>query len=756
MPKGRVAEDIDTDFSPNMRGLVIEYVKYKYGEESVCCILTKSFQGPKGALRAAARVYAAKEIFDKKIENKAEQDKIREKYVAIGNGLASEVPSDLGIKFKDCKDIMLRNHKKNPVTTDIINWATLTENMLTHYGMHAAGVIIADGHPVADYVPLVYDTANSVWKTQCDMVESEERGLLKMDFLGLRNLNIITQAIKLIQARHGISLDATNLPFESEVFVNIFQKGFTNSIFQFESDGMKQMLKDFGPSNIEDVILLVAAYRPGPMQYIPAVTAVKKGAKAEYLIPAFEPILSVTYGKPIYQEQIMQLFQVAGFSLGEADIIRRYMSKKKTDKFMAYHDQFVNGLVSAGASKTGAEAFWTELIAFSEYAFNKSHAAAYAIVAYITAYLKHLYPTEYMCAVLNYSEFDKVPVLITDCKQMGIQILPPDINKSSADFTITNDKTILFGLKAIKGVKSGAEQIIEVRKSGSFVDFKDLLNRYGTDKRIIQSLIYSGALDNFHGNRKAPMLLYEELAKKYTRIKDKTKNLNNEASSEKVKKNATIAIEECWKMINSMDYPNIIEDNQAKLFNEYEKLGIFVSGHPLDDFVIPMDSTCFYDTGNGEFLVSGTILDVETRYDKNSNEMATVTISDKTEVVKINVFSYSWTNYKHILKKGNVISLNVRCEVKTSYDEEGNEHTNKYYSSAKKINCRCLDKKMPELILNVSDYEEWLNIYPTLDNYIVHTGYKIVLWMDMFKCLIPTDLIVSKDIEELGLNLSLI
>ena len=740
--------DIDTDFIPTMRGLAIEYVKYKYGEDSVCCILTKSYQGPKGALRAAARVYAAKEISDKGIENKAEQDKVREKYVAIGNGLASEVPNDLGIKFKDCKDILLKNHQKNPITTEIINWAILTENMLTHYGMHAAGVIIADGHPVSDYVPLVYDTANSVWKTQCDMVESEERGLLKMDFLGLRNLNIITQSVKLIQARHSISLDATKLPFELEVFVNIFQKGFTNSIFQFESDGMKQMLKDFGPNCIEDIILLVAAYRPGPMQYIPDVTAVKKGAEAKYLIPEFEPILSVTYGKPIYQEQIMQLFQVAGFSLGEADIIRRYMSKKKTDKFMAYHDQFVNGLVQIGAPKDGAESFWNELIAFSEYAFNKAHAAAYAIVAYITAYLKHFYPVEYMCAVLNYSEFDKIPSLITDCKQMGIQILPPDINKSAADFTILDDKSILFGIKAIKGVKSGAEELIRVRNEGEYIDIKDLLTRFGTDKRIIQSLIYSGALDCFCGNRKATSMLYDELAVKFARIREKTKKFNDENSSEKVKKNATIAIEECWKLINAMDYPTIIEDNQAKLANEYEKLGIFVSGHPLDDFYIPNDVVEFYNTSSEEYLVAGVILDVEPKYDKNGNEMATITISDKTEVVNVTVFTYSWQNYRKLLQPGNIISMNVKCDVKTSYDEEGNAHTNKYYTSAKRMNCRTLTKKMPELILKINDFEEWIGTYPLLDNYIVDSGYKVVLWNEMFKELVPTTCIVSKEIIE--------
>lgn len=452
----------------------------------------------------------------------------------------------------------------------------------------------------------------------------------------------------------------------------------------------------------------------------------------------------------------MQLFQVAGFSLGEADIIRRYMSKKKTDKFMAYHDQFVNGLVSAGASKTGAEAFWTELIAFSEYAFNKSHAAAYAIVAYITAYLKHFYPTEYMCAVLNYSEFDKVPVLITDCKQMGIQVLPPDINKSSVDFTITSDKTILFGLKAIKGVKSGAEGIIEVRKAGSFVDFKDLLNRYGTDKRIIQSLIYSGALDCFHGNRRATELLYEELATKYSRIKEKTKKLNDEKSSDKVKKNAEIAIEECWKMINALDYPNIIENNQAKLSNEYNKLGLFVSGHPLDDFVIPPEAVSFYDTKAGEMLVTGVILDVEPKYDKNGNEMAAITISDSTEVVRVNVFSYSYTTYKKLLKEGNVVSMCVNCDIKKSYDEEGNEYTNKFYSSAKRFNCRELTKRMPEIILNVADYEEWINIYPILQNYIVHNGYKVVLWNEMFNCLEPTTVIVSKEVETLGLRFSFI
>ena len=452
----------------------------------------------------------------------------------------------------------------------------------------------------------------------------------------------------------------------------------------------------------------------------------------------------------------MQIFQVAGFSLGKADIIRRYMSKKKTSAFMAYHDEFVDGLVNIGAKRAGAEVFWNELVAFSEYAFNKSHAAAYAIVAYITAYLKHHYPIEYMCSVLNYSEFEKIPTLISDCKSMGINILAPDINKSDADFTIFDDETILFGLRAIKGIKSQAENLIRMRNERAFLDFKDLLNRINADKRVSISLIYSGALDCFNPNRKSTALLYEELAPKYKRIRDKQKNYENPQSSAKVKQNALIAIDECKQLINSIDYPNVIEDNQLKLNNEYEKLGIFVTGHPVNDFVIPNETVNLYDTKNGEYLVAGVVLDIETRYDKHGNEMATVTFSDNTDVVNITVFSYSWQNYKSILVKGNVVSMTVNCDVKSFFDDEGNEISQKFYTSAKKMNCRLMDKKSPEIVLNVNDYEEWINIFPMLENYIATTGYQILLWNKMFNCLIPTTLIVSKDIEQAGFNLSFI
>lgn len=746
--------DIDVDFRIDLKGPATEYVKYKYGEDAVCCISTKSLQGPKGALRNAARVMGGKEFSEVDMSELSEKEikelkkKIKDKYIAIGNMLAKEVPDDLGTCFKDCEQQLIKNHSKDPLLLQIIHWAVITENMLTHYSMHAAGVIIADGHPVADYVPLTFDSSNNVWKTMCDMVEAEDRGLLKMDFLGLRNLNIITKTVKLIQQRHGINIDVKNLPFEENVFKAIFQTGFTNSIFQFESPGMKQMLRDFKPSCFEDIILLVAAYRPGPIQYIPAVTKVKKGAKAEYILPEFEEILGVTYGKPIYQEQIMQLFQLAGFSLGEADIIRRYMSKKKTEKFMHYKDQFVDGLLKLGADKTAVESFWTELIEFSKYAFNKSHAAAYAYISYITAYLKYHYPIEYMCGVMCFSPFEKIPSLIQDCRTLGIEVSAPDINLSISDFTIKNDK-IIFGLNAIKGVKSGAANI-ELSRNVEYTSLENFMSRCTSDKRICEALINAGCFDSFNNNRKSTLALYEEYSPLFKRITEKQKKLSDISSSDRVKTNAKLAIDEARQMIASKSYPLLMEDNKSKLEKEYNTLGIYVSGHPLDNYFEIPGTVNFSDLTPGTHRISGIITKVEERYDRFGETMATITVSDKSDEVKILAFAniYNWK--RRLLKEGNIISCMIDVSEKKTYDEESGEE--KIFQSlvfAKQPNFLTLKERLPEVLLHVKDYAEWLSIQGDLTCYLEESGqgYSLKIWNEMFSEIINTKLVVAKDIE---------
>lgn len=482
--------DIDSDFAPEVRGKVLDYVKHKYGEEAVCCICTMGTQGPKNAIRNCARLLGHRKYGNPKA------------LIGLGADLCAAVPKEVGVKFKDCIDNLRIQFADNEDAMEILDDAVIVEGTYTQVGMHAAGVIIADNGNVREYVPLM-KSKDGQWVSQCDMNYTEAQGLLKMDFLGLRNLAIITNCLRDVQRNFGKNVEMSEINLaDKDVYANIFAKGMTNSVFQFESPGMKGMLTRFKPESLEDLILLVAAYRPGPLQYLDAIIDTKStGKKPEYVIPEMESVLGVTYGKPIYQEQVMSVFnQFAGFSLGESDIIRRYMSKKKTDKFMAYHDQFISGMVAHGASAEGAEDFWNQLLDFSRYAFNKSHACAYAVVAYYTGYLKYHYPKEYLAAVANHSDFEDLAKVVGDIRAFGYQVLNPDINLSGAIFD-TLDGHVRYGLSNIKNVASAAYDIIDERnENGMFKDFEDFVIRTNCKKDVGIALAASGALDSISAN----------------------------------------------------------------------------------------------------------------------------------------------------------------------------------------------------------------------------------------------------------------
>lgn len=478
--------DIDSDFAPEVRGKVLDYVKHKYGEEAVCCICTMGTQGPKNAIRNCARL-----LGDRKYGNP-------KALIGLGAEICAAVPKEVGVKFKDCIDDLRAQFGSNEDAMEILDDAVIVEGTYTQVGMHAAGVIIADNGNVREYVPLM-KSKDGQWVSQCDMNYTEAQGLLKMDFLGLRNLAIITNCLRDVQRNFGKNIEMSEIDLtDKDVYANIFAKGMTNSVFQFESPGMKGMLTRFKPETLEDLILLVAAYRPGPLQYLDAIIETKAtGKKPEYVIPEMESVLGVTYGKPIYQEQVMSVFnQFAGFSLGESDIIRRYMSKKKTDKFMAYHGKFIEGMVEHGASEEGAEDFWNQLVDFSKYAFNKSHACAYAVVAYYTGYLKYHYPKEYLAAVANYSDFEDLAKVVGDIRAFGYSVLNPDINLSGAIFD-TLDGHVRYGLSNVKNVASAAYDIIDERNAnGMFKNFEDFVTRTNCKKDVGIALAACGALDN--------------------------------------------------------------------------------------------------------------------------------------------------------------------------------------------------------------------------------------------------------------------
>lgn len=476
--------DIDSDFSPEVRGKVLDYVKNKYGEEAVCCIATIGTQKPKNAIRNCARL-----LGDRKYGNPKE-------LLNLASEMCALVPDKADAKFVDCEYTIREKFHNNEDAMEVLEDALIVEGTFTQVGMHAAGVIIADNGDVGEYIPLM-KSKDGQWVSQCDKDYTESRGLLKMDFLGLRNLGIITDTLRAIQKKYGKSIEMNRVSLdEPEVYANIFANANTNSVFQFESEGMKKILRDMKPNCIEDLILLNAAYRPGPLQYLGEISATKNsGKKPNYIIPEMEEVLGVTYGKPIYQEQVQSIFnKFAGFTLGEADIIRRYMSKKKKNKFMAYHDKFINGMVDHGADPVAAEEFWTELVNFSEYAFNKSHSCAYAITAYYTGWLKYHYPQEYLTSVANLTEFDKVGAIMSDIRNAGIVIHGPDVNLSGVYFDSLDG--VRYGLSNIKDVASAAIDIIAERNAnGMFGSFEDFLTRTNVRKNVTIALIHAGAFD---------------------------------------------------------------------------------------------------------------------------------------------------------------------------------------------------------------------------------------------------------------------
>lgn len=578
--KDRVSDpDIDTDFD-ECRDLVIDYVKKVYGENSVCNIVTFGTMAARAAIRNAGRVTGKPLELCDRIAKMIPQKPVG---LTLAEVMGFTPPKDEDEDHRSIELIQLYN--SNPQVKELIDDALLLEGLVMQTGVHAAAVIIAD-RDVSDYIPLLYDEDKKMWVTQFDKDVCEaDAGLLKMDFLGLENLTIIKRTLKDIERNHGVKLSLNDIPLDDQnVIKEIFCKGRTKGVFQFESAGMVNLLRRFQPSSIDDLILLNAAYRPGPLQYIDDIIEVKHGRKKpSYICPEMKSILGVTYGKPIYQEQIMKIFhEIAGFSLGEADIIRRAMAKKKTEELERYLPRFKDSLIAKGVKVEEAEKFCDELMEFSKYAFNKSHSAAYAIIAYYTAYLKYYYPVEYMANLLTSASTKELPLYIKECKDMGIPVLPPSINESGKYFTPTKNKTIRFGLAGIKNVGKACEGIIEERKQGEFMSFKDFIERLvkrdpkSVNKKVIESLIMSGAFDEFGMNRRQMMEGFSSLIKD---VKNYIKKLNDPRTKPKTLQKAKEKMEAPHFDTSLPEY-----EKNTLLKKEKELMGYYASGHPLQEY----------------------------------------------------------------------------------------------------------------------------------------------------------------------------
>lgn len=755
--KDRVSmPDIDCDFSDEVRNRTIEYVRKKYGSSSVAVIRTCNTQGPKLAVKNAAR------FIGWKTPGKDDNSKARRKELQyLGEQISKEIPE--GPKVHLCDHIdSLKTKYFDRDAHEILDRAIMVEGTMINLGVHAAGVIIGDGAPLYDYVPLLYNMQKG-WAVQCDMVEAESINLLKMDFLGLINLDIITESMRRIYKNTGKKIEIDRIPYEYAVFSEIFSKGNTGSVFQFESAGMKQMLRKFKPSCFEDIVLLVAAYRPGPMDSIPDIIETKHGRKTPtYTVPAMEEILAPTYGYPIYQEQLMDIFhKCAGFTLGEADSVRKYMSKKIEDKFIAYKDKFVDGIIKSGADRESATALWDSLYSFSNYAFNKSHAVAYGFVSYQTGYLKYHYPAEYMCSVMNNAKIEKIPNLVHECSTMNLELLPPDINLSNIRFE-DKDGTIRYGLSAIKGVSNNAANIVEERNTNGFYgSFKDFLQRTTVDTQVIEALIASGCFDSLERcGRRYLLMSYKNLLKDVKSIRKKHEQIESievkltdksvSASERKVyrhrKENFLVSLAKIETHFRSYNLNiNSMDDITEILHEEKELLGGYISSHPLKAYSnIFNDSrlTHICDCLTGPGCYTGMITDLRIVNRKSDGkEMAFFKLEDLTGEIAVNCFTKEFAEYYRYIEEGKVVRILgvVNAESSQPEDEE------KFSLTVRQIElCRLRQKPLFISIENSDVYCERLR--PVLKEYCNPDGRQVIIHDMSCGNMIETGIYVSSDI----------
>ncbi|MFU0827239.1 MAG: DNA polymerase III subunit alpha [Lachnoclostridium sp.] len=666
-PERLTMPDIDIDFCFERRQEVIDYVVRKYGKDRVVQIITFGTMAARAVIRDVGR---ALDLGYSRVDT-----------------VAKMIPNELGITIE--KALQINPELRSLYDGDeeiryLIDMSMRLEGLPRHTSMHAAGVVISNA-PVVEYVPLSRAADDSI-TTQFTMTTLEELGLLKMDFLGLRTLTVIQNAVRLINKNRKEKIDIDNIDYDDENVYAMISSGKTEGVFQLESAGMKNFMKELKPKNMEDIIAGISLYRPGPMDFIPKYIKGKNSKEGiVYECPQLEPILAPTYGCIVYQEQVMQIVRdLAGYSYGRSDLVRRAMAKKKASVMekerhnfvYGNEDENIPGCIKNGIPEEVAHHIFDEMTDFAKYAFNKSHAAAYAVVSYQTAFLKCYYPVEFMAALMT-SVIDnpgKVAEYVYTCRQMGIQILPPDINEGDSDFSVSGG-AIRYGLSAIKGLgKPVIEAIVKERelngKYTSLRDFAERLSGKEVNKRTVESFIKSGAFDSLPGTRKQLMMIYVQVLDDVA--EEKKKNLTGQISlfdfvGESEKKNYEIKL------------PDVGEYTmEQKLAFEKEVMGIYVSGHPLEAYTellkknitaTTMDFAVDEETGqvkvkDGDIAVVGGIITGKTvKTTKNNSMMAFITLEDMVGTVEIIIFPKDYDKYKLQLYEDNKVLVKGKITV---------------------------------------------------------------------------------------------
>jgi len=667
--------DIDIDFDDEGRGRVMDYVIKKYGANQVAQIITYGKMATKSAIRDTARVLDLP-LF--------EADRIAKLIPAMMPGkwnlarFISEDEGDVKKALKSSEEFdkvkeLIAIANTGDLAGETIQQAKILEGSMRNTGIHACGVIITPDD-ITNYVPVTTAKDSDLYVTQFDNSVAESAGLLKMDFLGLKTLTLIKDTVKLVKYRTGIELDPDNFPIDDVKTYELFQRGETVGVFQYESPGMQKYMKDLKPTVFADLIAMNALYRPGPLEYIPSFVRRKNGdEEIKYDLDACEEYLGETYGITVYQEQVMLLSQkLAGFSKGDADVLRKAMGKKQIDVLNKMKPQFVDQAAQKGHDPIVLEKIWKDWEAFASYAFNKSHSTCYAWIAYQTAYLKAHYPAEYMAAVLsnNMNDIKQVTFFMEECKRMGLQVLGPDVNESFYKFTVNEDYAVRFGMGAIKGVGSGAvATIVENRKDGNYKSIFDLAKRIdlrAANKKAFENLALAGGFDSFGGTTRAQYfhddgdgVTFYEKAMRYG-----SKFQENENSSQVSLFGESSEVQIAEPVVPPCEDWSTME----KLAREKEVVGVYISGHPLDDFRFEMKYFCNTKLEalknleahvNKNLTFGGIITNVQHKIANNGKGWAMFTLEGYDESYEFRIFGEEYLKFRHFLIQNNFTFMKV-------------------------------------------------------------------------------------------------
>ena len=662
--------DIDIDFDDEGRGRVMDYVIDKYGSNQVAQIITYGTMAAKSSIRDTARVLDLALNEADRISKLLPNIKLSKIFGLPEKDLKKALRADEYIKVQE----FLSLSEESSLSGETIQQAKVLEGSLRNTGTHACGVIITPDD-ITKFVPVATAKDSDLFVTQFDNSVVEDAGLLKMDFLGLKTLTLIKDTVKLVQYKHNITLDPDTFPLDDIKTYELFQRGDTVGIFQYESAGMQKYLKDLKPTVFADLIAMNALYRPGPLEYIPSFVARKNGKEEiSYDLDDMEEYLQETYGITVYQEQVMLLSQkLAGFSKGDADVLRKAMGKKIHALLAKLKPQFIEGGNANGHDTEKLEKIWKDWEAFASYAFNKSHSTCYAWIGYQTAYLKAHYPAEYMAAVLsnNMSDIKQVTFFMEECRRMGLKVLGPDVNESFYKFTVNDTQAIRFGMGAIKGVGRGAvETIIEHRKETKYTSVFDLtksIDLRAANKKALENLTLAGGLDSFgtchraqYFNQDGDGIIFLEKAVRYgakhqENINSAQTNLFGDDSQEQIQE---IKIPECesWGTLELLK-------------KEKAVVGIYISAHPLDDFKREMKyfSTATFDVLNNldplinrELSFGGIINEVDHLTTKTGKGWGKFTIEDFSDQYEFKIFGEEYLKFRHFILPNNFVRLRIR------------------------------------------------------------------------------------------------